>query len=120
MNASSLDPNGHNARLRIYVGEDKRHGDRPLYEAIVLKARQLQMAGATVLRGTLGYGRSTRLHSVSVLRSEDLPVVVEIVDRADNIRRFFELLADIREIGLVTCEDVQVLLNPPLGVDKLG
>ena len=120
MNPSSLDPKGPNARLRVYVGEDKRYGDRPLYEAIVLKARQLHMSGATVLRGTLGYGRSTRLHSVSVLRSEDLPVVVEIVDSADNIQRFFELLTDIKEIGLITRDDVQVLLNPPLGADKSG
>ena len=113
-----LDPAGHNARLRIYVGEDKRHGERPLYEAIVLKARNLQMAGATVLRGTQGYGRSTRLHTVGVLFSEDLPVVVEIVDSLEKIRRFFALLADIEEIGLVTCEEVKVLLNPPLASES--
>jgi PII-like signaling protein len=59
--------NGKNARLRIYIGEDKRHGNQPLYEAIVLKARQIQMAGATVVRGTLGYGRSSRLHTTEVV-----------------------------------------------------
>ena len=83
-----MEINGHNVRLRIYIGEDKRHGDRPLYEAIVLKARHLQMAGATAVKGTLGYGRSTRLHSTEVLFSEDLPVIVEIVDSQEKIRGF--------------------------------
>jgi uncharacterized protein len=67
--------------LRIYIGEDDRTDGRPLYEAIVLKARELHMAGATVLRGPMGFGRSSRLHTAKILRlSEDLPVVVEIVD----------------------------------------
>ena len=109
-----LDPNGNNARLRIYIGEDKRHGDQPLYEAIVLKARQLQMAGATVVRGTLGYGRSTRLHTTEVVFSEDLPVIVEIVDSHEKIQSFVPLLAGFGEIGLVTCEPVSVLLYPPI------
>jgi len=110
--AAPTQPEAHHARLRIYVGEDKRHGERPLYAVIVLKALQLQMAGATVLRGTQGYGRSTRLHTTGVLFSEDLPVVVEIVDTRERIERFCALLAGIDEIGLVTCEDVRVLLNP--------
>jgi uncharacterized protein len=109
-----LDVKGKNACLRIYVGEDKRHGDQSLYEAIVLKARQLQMAGATVVRGTLGYGRSTRLHTTEVVFSEDLPVIVEIVDSRDKIRTFVALLAGFNEIGLVTCDEVSVLLYPPL------
>ena len=109
-----LDPNGNNARLRIYIGEDKRHGDQSLYEAIVLKARQMQMAGATVVRGTLGYGRSTRLHTTEVVFSEDLPVIVEIVDSHDKIRSFVPLLAGFNEIGLVTCDEVSVLLYPPV------
>jgi PII-like signaling protein len=109
-----LDPNGKNARLRIYIGEDKRHGDQSLYEAIVLKARQIQMAGATVVRGTLGYGRSTRLHTTEVVFSEDLPVIVEIVDSHDKIRNFVPLLAGFDEIGLVTCDEVSVLLHPPV------
>jgi len=109
-----LDPNGKNARLRIYIGEDKRHGDQPLYEAIVLKARQMQMAGATVVRGTLGYGRSTRLHTTQVVFSEDLPVIVEIVDSHDKIRSFVPLLVGFNEIGLVTCDEVSVLLYPPV------
>jgi uncharacterized protein len=107
-----LDPNGRNARLRIYIGEDKRHEDQPLYEAIVLKARQMQMAGATVVRGTLGYGRSTRLHTTAVLFSEDLPVIVEIVDSHEKIESFVPLLASFNEIGLVTCDAVNVLLYP--------
>ena len=105
-----MDVNGKNARLRIYVGEDKRHGNKPLYEAIVIKARQLQMAGATVVRGTMGYGRSTRLHTAKVVFSEDLPVIVEIIDGHDKIRDFVPLLAGFNEIGLVTCDEVSVLL----------
>jgi PII-like signaling protein len=101
------------ARLRIYVGEDKRHGEQPLYEAIVLKARQLQMAGATVMRGTLGFGRSSRLHTAEVVFSEDLPVIVELIDSHDKIRNFVALLAGFSEIGLVTCDDVRVTLSPP-------
>jgi len=106
----NLDVNGKNARLRIYVGEDKRHGSKPLYEAIVIKARQLQMAGATVVRGTMGYGRSTRLHTAHVVFSEDLPAIVEIIDGHDKIRDFVPLLAGFNEIGLVTCDEVSVLL----------
>jgi len=109
-----LDPKGRNARLRIYIGEDKRHADQSLYEAIVIKARQLQMAGATVVRGTLGYGRSTRLHTTEVVFSEDLPVIVEIVDSEERIAKFVPLLAGYDEIGLVTCDAVRVLLYPPL------
>jgi len=112
----TLDPKGRNARLRIYIGEDKRHGDQPLYEAIVLKARQVQMAGATVVRGTLGYGRSSRLHTTEVVFSEDLPVVVEIVDSEDRIENFVPLLAGFSEIGLVTWDEVRVLLHPPIVV----
>jgi PII-like signaling protein len=109
-----LDPSGRNARLRIYIGEDKRHGDQPLYEAIVFKARQMQMAGATVVRGTLGYGRSTRLHTTGVIFSEDLPVIIEIVDSHEMIQSFVPLLANFNEIGLVTCDAVTVLLYPPV------
>jgi PII-like signaling protein len=113
-----LGPEGRNARLRIYIGEDKRHGDQPLYEAIVLKARQLQMAGATVVRGTLGYGRSTRLHTTEVVFSEDLPVIVEIVDSEERIAKFVPLLAGFEEIGLVTCDEVRLLLYPPIPCQK--
>jgi uncharacterized protein len=96
--------------LRIFVGEsDKWHG-QPLYEAIVLKARQLQMAGATVLRGPMGFGANSRLHTAKILRlSEDLPMVIEIVDAKEKID---ELLSHIDEMvteGLVTLEKVQVI-----------
>jgi PII-like signaling protein len=109
-----MDLNGKNARLRIYLGEDKRHGGQPLYEAIVLKARQMQMAGATVVRGSQGYGRSTRLHTTEVVFSEDLPVVIEIIDSVDSIRKFAVLLDGINQIGLVTCDDVSVLRYPSI------
>jgi len=80
--------------LRIYVGENDRHGGRPLYEAIVLKARELGLAGATVLRGVMGFGRSSRLHTTKVLRlSDDLPIVVEIVDREETLARLIPLVA---------------------------
>ena len=71
--------------LRVFVGEDKRHGDMPLYEAIALKAREMHLLGATVLNGRLGFGRSTRLHTTRALLSEDLPLVIEIVDEAEKI-----------------------------------
>jgi PII-like signaling protein len=107
-----VDASGRNARLRIYVGEDKRHGDQPLYVAIIRKARQLQLAGATVMRGSQGYGRSTRLHTTDVVFSADLPVIIEIVDSHDSIRKFAALLDSIKEIGLVTCDEVNVLICP--------
>lgn len=99
-------------RMKIYVGEDKRHGDVALYEAIVRKARQLHCAGATVYRGIEGYGRSTRLHTVEVLSSEDLPVVIEIIDSQEKIMAFRQLLETIPEIGLVTCDTVESLWPP--------
>ena len=79
--------------LRIFVGEDDKADGRPLYEAIVLKAREAHLAGATVLRGPLGFGRSSRLHTAKVLRlSQDLPVIVEIVDTEDKINAFLPIL----------------------------
>ena len=96
--------------LRIFIGEDDRHGGRPLYEAIVLKARELHLAGATVLRGPMGFGRSSRLHTAKILRlSEDLPVVVEIVDREDRIEALLPELDGMMAGGLVTLEKVRVL-----------
>ncbi len=96
--------------LRIYLGERDRHGPRPLYEAIVLKARAMQLAGATVLRGPMGFGKSSQLHTAKVLQlSMDLPVVVEIVDTPDRIRTFLPVLDEMMQGGLVTIENVQVL-----------
>ena len=96
--------------LRIFIGENDRHAGRPLYEAIVLKARELHLAGATVLRGPMGFGRSSRLHTTKILRlSEDLPLVIEIVDAEERIRSFLEVLDMMMRSGLVTLEKVQVL-----------
>ena len=96
--------------LRIFIGEDDRHQHLPLYEAIVLKAREHHLAGATVLRGPMGFGHSSRLHTAKVLRlSEDLPMVVEIVDSEDKINAFLTLLNGMMGSGLVIIEKVKVL-----------
>ena len=96
--------------LRIFIGEaDKYHG-RPLYEAIVEEARRRQLAGATVLRGTMGFGASSHLHSAKVLRlSEDLPMVIEIVDTAERIEAFLPDLDEMVGNGMVTLEKVQIV-----------
>jgi uncharacterized protein len=98
--------------LRIFIGESDRSGHRPLYEAIVLKARAMHLAGATVLRGPVGFGRSARLHTTKVLRlSQDLPIVIEIVDAEDRINTFLPELEKLmgKGSGLVTLEKAQVL-----------
>jgi PII-like signaling protein len=96
--------------LRIFLGENDRHDHKPLYEAIVLKAREMHLAGATVLRGPMGYGHSSRLHTAKILRlSEDLPVVVEIVDSEEQINGFLPVLDGMMGSGLITLERVQVL-----------
>src|ERR1700683_4006436 len=96
--------------LRIFIGEDDRHGHQPLYEAIVMKARELHLAGATVLRGPMGFGHSSRLHTTKILRlSEDLPFVIEIVDSEEKINQFLPVLDEMMGSGLVTIEKVRVL-----------
>jgi PII-like signaling protein len=95
-------------RLRIYLGEEKREGDRPLFQAIIRQARKMHMGGATVMRGTQGYGRSTRLHTTEVLFSDDLPVVIEIVDRAENVDAMVALLEHRTDIGLMTYEPLEL------------
>lgn len=96
--------------LRMFMGEDDQADGRPLYEAIVIKAREMHLAGATVLRGPMGFGRSSRLHTAKILRlSEDLPVVVEIVDAEAPIRSFVEAIAPMLGSSLITLEKVQVL-----------
>ncbi len=96
--------------LRIFLGEDDRHEHKPLYEAIVLKAREMHLAGATVLRGPMGYGHSSRLHTAKILRlSEDLPVVIEIVESEEKINEFLPVLDGMMGSGLITLEKVQVL-----------
>ena len=96
--------------LRIFVGESDRWHHRPLYEAIVLKARELGLAGATVLRGPMGFGANSHLHTAKILRlSLDLPMVIEIVDTEEKIRLLLPALDEMVLDGLVTLEDVQVL-----------
>lgn len=96
--------------LRIYIGESDRWQHRPLYEAIVLKARELHLAGATVLRGPMGFGKSSRLHTAKILQlSMDLPLVIEIVDSEDKIQAFLPALNDMMRGGLVTLEKVRVI-----------
>jgi PII-like signaling protein len=96
--------------LRIFFGENDQHEGRPLYEAIVLKAREAHLAGATVLRGAMGFGHSSRLHTAKILRlSDDLPLIVEIVDDEAKVRTFLPQLDAMMASGLVTLERVEVL-----------
>ncbi len=96
--------------LRIFVGESDRHGHRPLYEAIVTRARESGLAGATVLRGVMGFGKHSVLHTAKVLRlSEDLPMVVEIVDSLPKVEQFLPVLDEMIEDGMVTLEKVRVI-----------
>jgi len=96
--------------LRIFLGESDRWHGKPVYEAIVLKARELHMAGATVLRGPMGFGKKSRLHTAKVLRlSEDLPIVVEIVDMQEKIDELLPFVDEMLGDGLVTLEKVRVI-----------
>ena len=96
--------------LRIFLGERDRHGGRPLYEAIVAKARELKLAGATVLRGPMGYGRNAHIHRANLLDiSEDLPVIVEIVESEANLDRLLPELQGMMGSGLVPLEKVKVI-----------
>jgi len=96
--------------LRVFVGESDRCGHRPLYEAVVLKAREAGLAGATVLRGVMGFGRHSLIHTAKILRlSEDLPMVVEIVDSREKIEAFLPALDELITDGLVTLERVNVI-----------
>src|SRR5258707_12180160 len=96
--------------LRIFIGESDRWNHQPLYEAIVLKARELHLAGATVLRGAMGFGKSSRLHTAKVLRlSMDLPLIIEIVDAEEKIKAFLPVLDEMMKGGLVTLEQSRVI-----------
>jgi uncharacterized protein len=102
--------------LRIFVGEDDRWKHAPLYEAIVLKAREAGIAGATVVRGTMGFGASSLLHTSKVLRlSDDLPVIVEIADTEENIGAFLPVLEEMVGEGLITIEGIDVIRYRPGG-----
>ena len=113
---------GQGLLLRVFIGEKDRWQGRPLYEALVLKARAAGLAGATVLRGAEGFGAHSRLHSAKVLRlSEDLPIVIELVDREDRIRAFIPVCDGMIGEGLITLEPVEVLKYsagaPPQGTE---
>jgi uncharacterized protein len=96
--------------LRIFIGESDRFDGKPLHEAIVLKARELHLAGATVVRGAMGFGKSSRLHTNKILRlSIDLPLVIEIVDSEENINAFLPVLESMMGGGMVTLEPVRVI-----------
>ncbi len=96
--------------LRIFIGESDRWQHKPLYEAIVLKAREMHLAGATVLRGPMGFGKASRLHTAKILRlSMDLPLVIEIVDAEEKINAFLPVLDEMVGGGLVTLEKVKVI-----------
>lgn len=96
--------------LRIFIGESDEFEGRPLYESIVQKAREMHLAGATVLRGPMGFGHSSLLHTAKILRlSEDLPLIIEIVDGEEKINELLPALEDMIGGGLVTLEKVQVL-----------
>ncbi len=96
--------------LRIFIGEAEEYNHRPLYKAIVLRARELKLAGATVLRGPMGFGRSHHLHNANILRlSLDLPMIVEIVDTPDTIQEFLPELRKMMQRGLITIERAQII-----------
>ena len=96
--------------LRIFVGESDKHGHHTLYEAIVLKAREMGLAGATVTRGVMGFGKHSIIHTAKILRlSEDLPMIVEIADSLETIERFLPTLDEMIKDGLVTLEKVRVI-----------
>ena len=97
--------------LRIFIGETSKLGQRPLYELIVEEARKRGLAGATVTRGIMGFGKNSRIHTAKILRlSEDLPMVIEIVDRPDRIEAFLPELEALIAEGLVTLEKVRVIV----------
>lgn len=101
---------GEGQLLRIFVGESDRHEGKPLHEAIVLLAREKGLAGATVLRGMAGFGAASRIHTTKILRlSEDLPIVVEIADRADRIASILPALDGMVREGLMTLEKVHIV-----------
>jgi PII-like signaling protein len=96
--------------LRIFIGESDRWQHRPLYEAIVLKARELGLAGATVLRGPMGFGAASHIHTAKILRlSLDLPMVIEIVDTEDKVKSLLPFLDQVMGGGLVTLEKIKVI-----------
>jgi uncharacterized protein len=96
--------------LRIFIGESDRWHGKPLYEAIILKAREMGLAGATMLRGLMGFGAASRIHTAKILRlSQDMPIVIEIVDSADKIGLLLPIVDEMVQEGMVTVERVRVI-----------
>ena len=96
--------------MRIFIGESDRWHGKPLYEAIILKAREMGIAGATMLRGLMGFGAASRIHTAKILRlSQDMPIVIEIVDSADKIESLLPIVDEMVEEGMVTVERVRVI-----------
>lgn len=96
--------------LRIFIGETDSYKGKPLYEQVVLKARELNLAGATVVRGIMGFGADSRMHTAKILRlSEDLPIIIEIVDTEENLQKLQPFLDETVEEGLITLEEVKVI-----------
>lgn len=96
--------------LRIFIGESDRWEGKPLYEAIILKAREMGLAGATMLRGLMGFGAASRIHTAKILRlSQDMPIVIEIVDSADKIDSLLPIVDEMVQEGMVTVEKVRVI-----------
>ena len=96
--------------LRIFIGESDSYEGKALYEQVVLKAREMNLAGATVTRGIMGFGADSRMHTAKLLRlSEDLPVVIELVDTEDNLNKLLPFLDEVVEEGLITLEKVRVI-----------
>jgi len=104
-----VDRVGEAALLRIFIGDDDTFENRPLADAIVLKARAMELAGATVLRGTSGFGPASRELEIVLRLSEDLPVVIEIVDSAEKINRFVPIVEAMMDAGMMTLQPVRVL-----------
>jgi Uncharacterized conserved protein len=96
--------------LRIFIGDSDHWHGKPLYEALILKAREMGLAGATMLRGLMGYGATSRIHTAKLLRlSEDLPIIVEIVDSEEKISAFLPVIDEMVQEGLVTLEAIKVI-----------
>lgn len=100
--------------LRIFIGEDDKYNGKPLYEHIVLEAKKRKLSGATVIRGVMGFGAKSHLHTAKLLRiSDDLPMVIEIVDSEEKIKEFLKYLDDVVHEGLITLEKVNVIRYCP-------
>ena len=113
----NLPPNGQ--LLRIFIGESDKHQGKPLYEWLVIQAKEQGLAGATVLRGLMGFGANSRIHTSKILRlSLDLPIVVEIVDTPEKIEAFLGAIETVVKVGLVTLEKAAVQMYRSSSQDK--